>query len=58
MKVPDAPFAMDAMDAGLGPVNAPIVAVPPLVRADGVTVFIALPVPLVTVIVKVAVLPE
>lgn len=60
VNVPDAPLAIDAIEAGLGPVNAPIAAVPVVnfVRADGTTLFTAPPVLFVTVITKVAVSPE
>lgn len=58
VNVPELPLAIDAMEAGDGPVNAPIVAVPVFVSADGTTLLTVLPVAFVTVITKVAVSPE
>lgn len=59
VNVPVPPFAILAMHAdGVGPVKAPIVAVPKGVNGDGLTLFTAAPVLFVTVMVKVAVSPE
>jgi hypothetical protein len=58
VKVPVTPLARLAIDAGEGPVNAPIVAVPKRVRAAGTIFVTVLPVLFATVIVNVAVSPE
>ena len=53
------PFSMLAMDAGAGPVNAPITAAPVTIRvkAEGTTLFTVPPEMFVTVITNVVVLP-